>query len=357
MVGADVTPAALAWAARNLGANPQLQGLVEVRAVQMQPEQQQFHEQLGGSARKRGGSGGGGSGAGGSGEGQGGPAAGQGPGSDDTAGMPEAVAAAEPAAAAALGPREAAGSGIISGAVRRGERFAFCMCNPPFFESLTEAGRNPATAFGGTAEEMVYPGGAPPACSAGLPAWRAPTLPPAAGGVGGPQDHGPTAKGRPAALPSGGCQLPRPWHNRRVARACRLPRPLPRAPMPRLGPAPSHLPAACSAVSPAGGELAFVSAMVQDSLALRGAVHWCAPAAPPAATPPAAAPGAPAELPPAPVALPGEPRRPQSPSACKDPARQCSTVRPGVLMFTWYHPVLAAHLPPSAQARVPGTQW
>ena len=33
------------------------------------------------------------------------------------------------------------------------------MCNPPFFETLEEAGRNPATAFGGTAEEMVCPGG------------------------------------------------------------------------------------------------------------------------------------------------------------------------------------------------------
>jgi 23S rRNA A1618 N6-methylase RlmF len=30
-----------------------------------------------------------------------------------------------------------------------GERFHFCMCNPPFFESLAEANRNPNTACGG----------------------------------------------------------------------------------------------------------------------------------------------------------------------------------------------------------------
>ena len=33
------------------------------------------------------------------------------------------------------------------------------MCNPPFFTSMEEAGQNPATAFSGTAAEMVCPGG------------------------------------------------------------------------------------------------------------------------------------------------------------------------------------------------------
>ncbi len=33
------------------------------------------------------------------------------------------------------------------------------MCNPPFFASMEEAGQNPATAFSGTAAEMVCPGG------------------------------------------------------------------------------------------------------------------------------------------------------------------------------------------------------
>ena len=33
------------------------------------------------------------------------------------------------------------------------------MCNPPFFETMDEAGRNPNTACGGAATEMVCPGG------------------------------------------------------------------------------------------------------------------------------------------------------------------------------------------------------
>ncbi|GIL85185.1 hypothetical protein Vretimale_10821 [Volvox reticuliferus] len=39
------------------------------------------------------------------------------------------------------------------------EMFAFTICNPPFFESMQEAAQNPNTAFGGTAAEMVCPGG------------------------------------------------------------------------------------------------------------------------------------------------------------------------------------------------------
>lgn len=53
----------------------------------------------------------------------------------------------------------AAEGGVLGPAVLQGERFAFCMCNPPFFESLEEAGRNPSTGHAGTEEEMVCPGG------------------------------------------------------------------------------------------------------------------------------------------------------------------------------------------------------
>ncbi|CAI7888221.1 unnamed protein product [Closterium sp. NIES-54] len=45
----------------------------------------------------------------------------------------------------------------LSGAGR--EVFDACMCNPPFFESLQQAGANPRTACGGTAAEMVCAGG------------------------------------------------------------------------------------------------------------------------------------------------------------------------------------------------------
>ncbi|GAX84031.1 hypothetical protein CEUSTIGMA_g11455.t1 [Chlamydomonas eustigma] len=50
--------------------------------------------------------------------------------------------------------------GILLPAFRgQEERFTFCMCNPPFFGSMSEAASNPSTACGGTAMEMVYPGG------------------------------------------------------------------------------------------------------------------------------------------------------------------------------------------------------
>ena len=51
------------------------------------------------------------------------------------------------------------GPPILLGVVRDDEKFDFCMCNPPFFESLEEAGLNPKTSCCGTSEEMVCPGG------------------------------------------------------------------------------------------------------------------------------------------------------------------------------------------------------
>ncbi|KAL2937159.1 U6 small nuclear RNA [Bienertia sinuspersici] len=51
------------------------------------------------------------------------------------------------------------GSLILVGVVKEGEKFDFCMCNPPFFESMDEAGLNPKTSCGGTLEEMVCSGG------------------------------------------------------------------------------------------------------------------------------------------------------------------------------------------------------
>lgn len=51
------------------------------------------------------------------------------------------------------------GPHILLGVVKEGERFDFCMCNPPFFETINEAGLNPKTACGGTPNEMVCPGG------------------------------------------------------------------------------------------------------------------------------------------------------------------------------------------------------
>ena len=52
-----------------------------------------------------------------------------------------------------------AAGAILQPAMREGERFFATMCNPPFFERLEEAGRNPSTDFRGTAAEMCCPGG------------------------------------------------------------------------------------------------------------------------------------------------------------------------------------------------------
>lgn len=55
--------------------------------------------------------------------------------------------------------RDWEGEAVLAGVVQEGERFAFCMCNPPFFDDMASAGANPRTACGGTSAEMVYPGG------------------------------------------------------------------------------------------------------------------------------------------------------------------------------------------------------
>lgn len=51
------------------------------------------------------------------------------------------------------------GPPVLLGVVKDGEKFDFCMCNPPFFETMEAAGLNPKTSCGGTLEEMVCPGG------------------------------------------------------------------------------------------------------------------------------------------------------------------------------------------------------
>lgn len=187
MLGVDCTPVALEWASRNLGANPQLAQHVELRAVGMQPEQRAFLD----AAAATGGEGEGASSGKAAEPGQsvggvqGAEAAAQATAeaaadaeraaaaaaaaaesereaaAEEALAAAPAVATAPPARVLRLSAAEAASDGIIGSALRRGERVAFCMCNPPFFESLDEAGRNPATAYGGTAAEMVYPGGHP----------------------------------------------------------------------------------------------------------------------------------------------------------------------------------------------------
>ena len=59
------------------------------------------------------------------------------------------------------GLTDAWGASLLVGVVRpESERFAFSVCNPPFFSDMAERdGGNPSTAHEGTEAEMVYPGG------------------------------------------------------------------------------------------------------------------------------------------------------------------------------------------------------
>ncbi|PKA54246.1 23S rRNA (adenine1618-N6)-methyltransferase [Apostasia shenzhenica] len=110
-VGSDVTNVALEWAAKNVESNPHLWELIEIRNANdsnrseriVMEKTENSDQELEGSSTQQ--------------------------------------------------------SPILVGVVKGGENFDFCMCNPPFFESIEEAGLNPKTSCGGTPEEMVYPGG------------------------------------------------------------------------------------------------------------------------------------------------------------------------------------------------------
>ncbi|XP_061357047.1 uncharacterized protein LOC133301437, partial [Gastrolobium bilobum] len=107
-VGSDVTDVAIEWAGRNVDSNPHISELIEIRQVQSNadaPCVEGLHHE-------------------------------------------ESVHA-----------ENYHGPPTLLGVVRDDEKFDFCMCNPPFFESLEEAGLNPKTSCGGTSKEMVCPGG------------------------------------------------------------------------------------------------------------------------------------------------------------------------------------------------------
>ncbi|KAE8659462.1 hypothetical protein F3Y22_tig00116962pilonHSYRG00474 [Hibiscus syriacus] len=125
-VASDVTDVALDWAERNVKNNPNISELIEIRKVKcsrttLTPEGLNNGE----------------------------PSY-----SEDVEGLPSFTLDR-----LSSEDKSYNGPAVLVDVVRDGETFDFCMCNPPFFESIEEAGLNPKTSCGGTYEEMVCHGG------------------------------------------------------------------------------------------------------------------------------------------------------------------------------------------------------
>ncbi|GJN18843.1 hypothetical protein PR202_gb06046 [Eleusine coracana subsp. coracana] len=109
-VGSDVTDVALEWAKKNVESNPHLAELIEIRNANAMSSASDCEADGREAAR------------------------------DNTSGPVDDIAKSK--------------QPILVGVVKESEIFDFCMCNPPFFESIEEAGLNPRTSCGGTTEEM-----------------------------------------------------------------------------------------------------------------------------------------------------------------------------------------------------------
>ncbi|KAJ8764992.1 hypothetical protein K2173_010462 [Erythroxylum novogranatense] len=135
-VGSDITDVALEWAERNVKDNPQISELIEIRKVSSKQAPNSV-EQNGESAMSD-------------------------SKLDVSCNLIECREEPLSSPSFAL-PTDMhtnySGPPILLGVVRDYEKFDFCMCNPPFFESMEEAGLNPKTSCGGTPEEMVCTGG------------------------------------------------------------------------------------------------------------------------------------------------------------------------------------------------------
>lgn len=136
-LASDITDVALEWAEKNVKSNPHIAELIEIRKVEScentLPIQESHNDR---SAQDK-----------------------------SNVGMSSHVdEEAEPSSSSSFdlpigANRSYHGPPILLGVVRDGEKFDFCMCNPPFFETMGEAGLNPKTSCGGTLAEMVCPGG------------------------------------------------------------------------------------------------------------------------------------------------------------------------------------------------------
>ncbi|XP_022135956.1 methyltransferase-like protein 16 homolog isoform X2 [Momordica charantia] len=135
-VGTDVTDVALEWAETNVKSNPHVSELVEIRKVDSTSNtlSTELHDGVAVNSESK--------------------------NSDDMDGR----AVGPPSPSSSLTEtvyleKRYHGPPILLDVVKDGEKFDFCMCNPPFFASMDEAGLNPKTSCGGTLQEMVCPGG------------------------------------------------------------------------------------------------------------------------------------------------------------------------------------------------------
>ncbi|KAK6916694.1 METTL16/RlmF family [Dillenia turbinata] len=129
-VGSDVTDVALEWAEKNVKSNPHISELIEIRKVPCAEKDLSGQD----SSNCDG---------------------------ESSTNPLEEVKPLEssPPMMASSEDTNYLGPPILLGVVKDGEKYDFCMCNPPFFESMEEAGLNPRTSCGGTPEEMVCQGG------------------------------------------------------------------------------------------------------------------------------------------------------------------------------------------------------
>ncbi|CAN0845984.1 RNA N6-adenosine-methyltransferase mettl16, partial [Linum grandiflorum] len=137
-VGSDITDVALEWAERNVRNNPRVAELIEIRKVPVCGSETSAKVLADAQSVDD--------------------------GSIEDVGRPPDDTEAKLQPSTSLESPDVSdslycGPPILLGIVKEGEKFDFCMCNPPFFESIEEAGLNPKTACGGTFEEMVCHGG------------------------------------------------------------------------------------------------------------------------------------------------------------------------------------------------------
>ncbi|CAI9765449.1 unnamed protein product [Fraxinus pennsylvanica] len=135
-VGSDVTDVAIEWANRNVDGNPHVSELIEIRRVdteikifdaeELQNRQKDNINSYVDSSNIK---------------------------SVDMGPAPSFSLRSHSAKKSYHGPP------VLVGVIKDWESFDFCMCNPPFFETMEEAGLNPKTSCGGTPEEMVCLGG------------------------------------------------------------------------------------------------------------------------------------------------------------------------------------------------------